>query len=198
LAEFWYNTSFHSALNHTPFEVLYGHQPRHFSISVGDVCRVPELDQWLQERVLMSQVIKQHLLRAQVPMKTQADKRIEVSFEVGDKVFLKLQPYMQSSLAPISNQKLPFKYFGPFTILEKVGSVAYKLNIPESSSVHPVFHVSLLKRMVSPEHKVCPLLPDSFILSGARDCIADVHRGDIEVAQVLIKWSHIPVELATW
>jgi hypothetical protein len=49
---------------------------------------VPELDQWLRERVLMSQIIKQHLLRAQVCMKTQADKkRAEVSFEVGDKVF---------------------------------------------------------------------------------------------------------------
>jgi hypothetical protein len=38
LAEFWYNTSFHSALNHTPFEVLYVHHPRQFGIQVGDVC----------------------------------------------------------------------------------------------------------------------------------------------------------------
>jgi hypothetical protein len=45
LAEFWYNINFHSALNHTPFEVLYGHQPRHFGIQHGDVCQVPELDQ---------------------------------------------------------------------------------------------------------------------------------------------------------
>jgi hypothetical protein len=79
-------------------------------------------------------------------MKTQADKkRAEVSFEVGDKVFQKLQPYIQSSLAPRSNQKL----------------VAYKLNIPESSCVHLVFHVSLLKRLVSPVHTLCPVLPDS-------------------------------------
>jgi hypothetical protein len=64
LAEFWYNTSFHSALQHTPFEVLYGRQPRHFGIQSGDVFQVTELNHWLQERALMSQVIKQYLLRA--------------------------------------------------------------------------------------------------------------------------------------
>jgi len=58
----------------------------------------------------------------------QADKhRSERHFNVGDEVFVKLQPYVQSTLAPRTNQKLSFKYFGPFTILERVGSVAYKL-----------------------------------------------------------------------
>jgi hypothetical protein len=48
------------------------------------------------------------------------------SFAVGDWVFLKLQPHVKSSLAPRANQKLAFKFFGPFQILQKIGQVAYK------------------------------------------------------------------------
>jgi hypothetical protein len=140
LAEFWYNTSHHSGINCSPFEVLCGHKPKHFDIQATDSYQVPELDSWLKERELMSQVIKQHPLRAQMRMKVQADKHpSEVSYEVGDKVFLKLQPYIQSSLAQRARHKLAFKYFGPYAITEKIGSVAYRLDHPAYSSIHPVF-----------------------------------------------------------
>jgi hypothetical protein len=66
----------------------------------------------------MIEVIRQHLNRANVRMKNQADKgRTELSFEVDDLVFLKLQPYIQSSSAPRANQKLVFKFFGPFSVV---------------------------------------------------------------------------------
>jgi hypothetical protein len=58
---------------------------------------------------------------------------------VGDLVFLKIQPYAQSSLAVRSNQKLSFKFFGPYPILQQVGSIAYKLDLPPTATVHPVF-----------------------------------------------------------
>lgn len=91
LVEFWYNTSWHSAINKTPFEVLYGHSPRHFGVSSDIVCPVPELNEWFQDREHVLQLVKQHLLRAQQRMKKQADmKRTERSFQVGDKVYLKL------------------------------------------------------------------------------------------------------------
>ena len=71
-------------------------------------------------------------------MKTQADKRrSERTFDVGDLVYLKLQPYVQVSLAPRAHQKLSFKYFGPYNIPARVGSVAYKLELPPSSSTSP-------------------------------------------------------------
>jgi hypothetical protein len=58
-------------------------------------------------------------------MKWQADNfRYERSFQVGEDVFLKLQPYVQSFLAPRANQKLPFKFFGPLKIIGKVGTVS--------------------------------------------------------------------------
>jgi len=60
-------------------------------------------------------------------MKRQADKgRSERVFQVGDRVYLKLQPYVQSSLAPRANQKLSFKFFGPYSVVEQIGSVAYR------------------------------------------------------------------------
>lgn len=95
LAEFWYNTSYHSSLDKTPFEVRYGQKPRHLGIDVVDSCSVPDLQEWLSQRKLMIQLLQQHLLRVQQRQKHQADKhRSERSFEVGDLVFLKLQPYV--------------------------------------------------------------------------------------------------------
>jgi ribosomal protein L21E len=103
----------------------------------------------MQDRSLMNELIRQHLNRAMVRMERQADKsRLERSFEVGDLVFLKLQPYIQSSLAPHSNQKLAFKFFTSFQVVQKVGQVAYKLDLPPSLAVHPVFHVSQLKKAI--------------------------------------------------
>jgi len=94
----------------------------------------------------MTSVIQQHLSRAQTRMKRQADKhRSDRSFAVSDWVFLKVQPYVQSSLARRANQKLAFRFFGPYQILERIGPTAYKLALPSSSSIHPVFHVSQLK-----------------------------------------------------
>lgn len=79
-------------------------------------------------------------------MKRQADKHgLERSFYVGDWVFVKLQPYVQSSMARRANHKLSFCFFGPYKILACIDSAANKLQLPSSSSVHPVFHVSQLK-----------------------------------------------------
>lgn len=76
----------------------------------------------------MHSLVKQHLLRAQMRMKKQADKGCsERTFAIGDVVFLKLQPYVQSSLFRRSNNKLSFKFYGPFKIVQKIGATAYKL-----------------------------------------------------------------------
>jgi hypothetical protein len=68
-----------------------------------------------------------NLLRATAHLKKHADKRHSEEFNVGAKADLKLQPYVQSSMLSWSNQKLSFKYFGPFRILEQIGSIAYRL-----------------------------------------------------------------------
>jgi len=151
LAEFWYNTTIHFALGRSPFEVMYGHSPRMLGITADTACDVPDLDAWLKDRATLTQVIQMQLQRAQHRMKQQADKnRSEREFNMGDMVYLKLQPYVQASVAPRSNQKLSFRFYGPFPVLAGVGKVAYKLALPPACRIHPVIHVSQLKLHVPP------------------------------------------------
>jgi hypothetical protein len=148
----------------------------------------------------MNALIKQHLSRAKLRMKKQADKhRSERQFSVGDKVWVKLQPYVQSSLAPRSNQKLAFKFFGPYQILERIGLVAYKLDLPEHTSIHPVFHVSQLKKFMDNEFLATPLPSDIDLLRVPEEILQTkmVLRGMQPIQQALIKWSDWPAELAT-
>ena len=98
------------------------------------------------------QHIQHNLARAQQRMQHQADKhRQERSFDVGDWVYVKLQPHIQQSIQRQSNQKLSYKYFGPYFILQTVGKVAFKLQLPATSKVHPVLHVSQLKKALPPD-----------------------------------------------
>jgi hypothetical protein len=149
----------------------------------------------------MNALIKQHLTRSKLCMKRQADKkRSERTFEVGDMVFVKLQPYIQSSLAPRSNQKLAFKFFGTYKILAQVGQVAYKLQLPASSSIHPVFHVSQLKRM-APGTQVVAALPDDIDLPRVPEKVLQRRvstQGNQTCVQALIQWSGWSEDLATW
>jgi hypothetical protein len=66
---------------------------------------------------------------------------MEREFQVGEAVLLKLQPYAQTSVINRPCAKLALKYFGPFTIVERIGVVAYKLALPEDCAIHPVFHI---------------------------------------------------------
>lgn len=94
-------------------------------------------------------------------MKSQANKNhSEQTFNAGDLVYLELQPYVQASLAPRAHQKLSFRYFSTFKVLERIGSVAYKLDLPPTSTVHPVFHVSLLKPVHADMYPISSNLPN--------------------------------------
>ncbi|XP_066392348.1 uncharacterized protein [Miscanthus floridulus] len=163
---------------------------------------VPDVDAMLAEHTTMLAAVRQHLLRAQKRMKAQADKRrLERSFEVGDSVFLRLQPYVQSPLAPRSHHKLCFNYFGPFKIVAKVSAVAYKLALPPTSTIHPVFHVSLLKPAPPSTPAVAAQLPDPDDMLQVPERILQTRlhqRGNHAVQQMRIKWSGLDDDLATW
>ena len=89
--------------------MLYGHDPTQMGIYVADTCKNIDLHQWLNERDLMQQLVHQHLLWAQNKMKHHADqKRTFREFSVGDSVYVKLQPYVQTSIATRSSNKLAF------------------------------------------------------------------------------------------
>jgi hypothetical protein len=151
LAEHWYNTTFHSSLGRTPFEVVYGRKPRQLGIVADINGNSGDLDAWLVTRAETMEILHEQLLRAQQCMKKEADRcRSERHFEVGDLVYLKLQPFVQQSMEKRTCNKLSLCYFGPYKILACVGTMAYKLELPESSKIHDVVHVSLLKKNVPP------------------------------------------------
>ncbi|KAJ1255464.1 hypothetical protein BS78_K215600 [Paspalum vaginatum] len=203
--EYWYNTTFQSALGKTTFEVLYGHPPRHLGIANLQACTVPDLEQWLNERELLGRLIQQQLLRARQRMKNQADKhRSERSFEPGQMVYLKLQPHVQSSVVFRSNQKLAFRFYGPFKILQKVGAVAYKLELPPTAKMHPVVHVSQLKLQVAPH--VQPRMDLDTICTDPLKLLHPVQildrrlvqKGNSTRSQLLVQWYSLPSTMATW
>jgi hypothetical protein len=202
VAEFWYNTNSHSSLDRSPFEVLYGHPPKHFGLHQNSAILVTDLEQWMQEREVISKLIQQHLLRAQSRMKKYADThRSERVFTVGDRVYLKLQPYVQSSVTRRGNQKLAFRYFGSYTIIQRIGATAYKLHLPDSAQIHPVFHVSQLKAAISRNQVVAASLPaqtDALQIPTKVLQSRLIQKGGVTVAQVKVVWSGMDDSLATW
>lgn len=101
----------------------------------------------------------------------------------------------------MGHQKLAFRYFGPYKVLAHVGQVAYKLELPVSSSVHPVFHVSLLKPASLTKYPVAGDLPDvDDDLQFPEEILQRrVHRHGINnIPQVFVKWTSLDASLATW
>lgn len=148
----------------------------------------------------MEHLLQQQLLRVQQRQKHQADKkRTERQFEVGQSVFVKLQPYVQSSVAHRVNQKLSYRYFGPFQIIQRIGAAAYKLRMPADSSVHPVFHVSQLKLAIGSSVQVSsdiPSPPSSF--QYPLKILQRHHVPNHNSDHILVHWSEWPEHLAAW
>jgi exosome complex RNA-binding protein Rrp4 len=99
LGEHCYNTTFHMSIDVTPFRALYGYDaPTLIDFVFGD-SRAPKAKDWIVESQEILKVLKENLQTAQNRQKVSVDRhRIERSFEVGDLVFLRLQPYRQTQV----------------------------------------------------------------------------------------------------
>ena len=93
-------------------------------------------------------------------MKTNADCHYrEQEFEADDMVFMKLQPFRQRSIPSIGKMKLAPRFYGPYRVMERIGEVAYCLDLPSHSRIHLVFHMSQLKKKLIAANCVVEELP---------------------------------------
>lgn len=205
LAEWWFNTHYHSRMKMSPFQALYGYQPLFQGHVEPSATQVASVEDYLLQRKPMLQLVKEGLKQAQERMKVIADKkRTERTLKVGDWVYLRLQPYRQSTVAIRRNMKLAAKYYGPFQVLACVGKVVYKLNLPAHSKIHPMFHVSQLKKKLSKKKVPIQQLfyaDESGQMRVEPMAILDrrmIKRNNVAVEQVLVQWTNVPPENATW
>ncbi|KAL0537688.1 hypothetical protein IC582_026673 [Cucumis melo] len=206
LMEFAYNNSYQATIGMAPFEALYGKCCRS-PVCWGEVGEQrlmgPELVQSTNEAI---QKIRSRMHTAQSRHKSYADvRRKDLEFEVEDKVFLKVAP-MRGVLRFERRGKLSPRFVGPFEILERIGPVAYRLALPPSlSTVHDVFHVSMLRKYVpDPSHVVDyePLEIDEN-LSYTEQPVEVLAREvktlrNKEIPLVKVLWRNHRVEEATW
>ena len=163
----------------------------------------PDLTRDTSEKVSL---IRHRLLTAQSRHKSYADvRRRPLEFEVGDHVFLKVM-VKRGVVRFGKREKLSPRFIGPFEILESVGTVAYWLALPPSmTSVHEVFHVSMLRRYTPDPAHVVDWGKIEVDTDGTFEerpvCIMDsrdqvLRRKTVRLVRVL--WRHRGVEESTW
>nr|GEV11734.1 putative reverse transcriptase domain-containing protein [Tanacetum cinerariifolium] len=153
LVEFSNNNNYHTSIKAAPFEALYGRKCR---AEAGDSHLTgPEIIHETIEKIFQ---IKSRIQAARDHQKTYVDvRRKPFEFQVGDKVMLKVSPWI-GVIRFGKRGKLNPRYIGPFKIVAKVGTVAYRLELLEQlSRVHSTFHVSNLKKCMSDETLAIPL-----------------------------------------
>ncbi|WVZ96673.1 hypothetical protein U9M48_042279 [Paspalum notatum var. saurae] len=157
-AEFSYNNTYQASLKKAPFEVLYNRR-----------CRTPLLWDQVSEKVVFGpdmikeaerqvQKVRNNLKVAQSRQKSYADhRRRELTFEIGDHVYLKVSPIRGLRRFKVKGKLAP-RYIGSFWIVDKKGAVEYQLELPaQLSGVHDVFHVSQLKKCLRVPEEQIPL-----------------------------------------
>ena len=206
LAEFTYNNSYHSSIEMSPYEALYGKKcrtPLCWNETGERKLLGPEIVQTIVDKV---NVIRAKLKAAHDRQKSYADKRRkDLEFEVEDRVFLKLSPW-KGVVRFGKRGKLSPSYIGPFDIVERIGLVAYRLDLPEERSrVYNVFHISMLRKYISyPSHVLeTPEIELRDDLSYEEQPVQIMGREEKElrnktISLVKVLWINHLVEEATW
>jgi hypothetical protein len=150
-------------------------------------------------------MVRESLKVAQTRQKSYADKRRDLSFEIGDFVYLKVSPMRGTRRFKVKGKLAP-KYVGPFKIIDRKGEVTYQLELsPQLSDVHDVFHVSQLKKCLRVPEEQLPM--EELDLGGdlsyserqvkVLDTTERVTRNKV-IKMCKVEWSHHTEDEATW
>ena len=205
LGEYCYNTTFHMSIGMSPFYALYGYNALTFADVMFGASKAPRAKDWIQESRDILRALKDNLSTTQNQQKMYADRgRVETQFEVGDLLYLCLQPYRQSTLKQNGAKKFKPRYYGPYRVIQRVGEVAYELELPQGSQIHNIFHVSCLKKALGQYVTAKTELPptdDEGHLVLQPEAILDTRERHLRsrvVNEYLIRWRNLPDEDATW
>lgn len=148
-AQFCYNLHRSSATEKSSFELMLGMQPNTpLEVARTDAQgKCPAAHKYVRDKEEMLDEAQDSLRKAAKWMKKYANQgRRALGFQVGDKVLLKLTPQIWKKISSATvHRSLIVKYDGPFPVVERVGEVVYRFNLPERLKIHPTFHVSFLK-----------------------------------------------------
>lgn len=204
LGEYCYNSSYHMSIRMSPFMALYGYEAPSFADLMFGDSKAPQAKDMVQQCQNILKALKNNLQIAQNQQKLYADQqRIEHTCEVGNMVYLGFQPFRQSTLKKSGADKLKPRFYGSFRVIRRVGAVAYELELPATSKVHNVFHVSHLKKALG--HNVVvysdlPPLDEEGQLVLIPEEIIDFRERSLRrtIKEYLVKWKNLPIEDATW
>ncbi|KAL5527037.1 hypothetical protein ACEPAG_5828 [Sanghuangporus baumii] len=190
IAEFAYNNRKHSTTHQSPFYMLYGWHP-HLDVAETGDSNIPEAINHLEELRQVQQEAYNSIRQANEAMKLYADlhRGKMPEYKPGDEVLLDMRNL--SRLEP--TKKLAMKWAGPYKVEKAVGQVSFRLRLPETLPIHPVFHASLLRPYKRKEYPGRPILdePPPIEVEGAAEyeveLIHDTRRHRNKV-QYLIQW----------
>jgi hypothetical protein len=191
----------------SPFHVNYGRDPYNPYTAITTIPdEIPATKDFLEGLTNSVKIATDALVLAKANQERNANKSWrDVTFQVDDQVLLSANHINLASQALRPTKKLQHRFLGPYRIIQKVSPVAYKLALPDSLRIHPVFHVSLLRPYKDPmtfpgQSRPDPPPPAVTIEDHSEYEVERIldHRTHRNRTEFLVKWVGYPEYDASW
>ena len=206
-AEFACNNANNASTGLSPFRINYGHNPINPYTKLQTIPdKNPAVSEILAEITYAQKIAQDTLAIAKANQEQNANKkRRDGTFKIGDQVLLSTSHIDLASQTSRPSKKLKHRFIGPYEIIQQISPVAFKLNLPETLKIHPVFHTSLLRPYKDPHgypfREPTPTPPPAVTKDDDTEFeverILD-HRTRRHKTEYLVKWKGYPDYDATW